>query len=245
MIPWPAEIGMADEAALLTYRFTLKDGSVREFPVRLDPTTLDALPKERPSWPEWTRLSANRCPVCPLKESAHPNCLAAMNVIEVVEAFKDCLSTEEAFVEVFTKTRAFSKRASLAEGVSALMGVLMPTSGCPVLAKLKPNVLTHLPFATVQETIFRTLAMYLLAQFFIDRRGGRADWKLEELGKLIEDVRIVNKNFCERFYQACLKDVNVNALVHLDCFAGLSASAAQKGVDRLSPIEKLFDAYAG
>jgi hypothetical protein len=234
---------VAAEAPFLTYRFTLSDGSVREFPVRLDPSTLVALPRERTDYPEWTRLSSNRCTNCPLPEGSRQNCPAAESVVDVVEAFKASRSTEQVSVEILTQARTFSKRVSLAEGVSALLGVLMPTSGCPVLARLKPNVLTHLPFATVQETVYRTLAMYLFAQFFVEKRGGRADWKLSEFAGFIEDVRAVNRHFCQRFYQVCLKDVNVNALCHLDCFAELT-SGATKRVERMASIEKLFDAFA-
>ncbi|HAH06950.1 MAG TPA: hypothetical protein DCM05_10555 [Elusimicrobia bacterium] len=233
---------MAADAPFLTYRFILADGSVREFPVRLDPSTLKAPPLARAMIPAWARLANHRCPNCPLQEAEHPYCPAALSVIDIVEAFRDSRSTEQATVEVLTQARAFSKRVSLADGVSALLGVLMPTSGCPVLAKLRPNVLTHLPFATVQETIYRTLTMYLLAQFFAAKRGKKPDWTLDEFGLLIEDVRLVNKNFCQRFYEACLKDVNVNALCHLDCFAELTAGAAKRH-ERLAAIEKLFEAF--
>ncbi|MBI5210829.1 MAG: hypothetical protein HY927_12735 [Elusimicrobia bacterium] len=234
---------MAASDVFLTYRFTMDDGVVREFPVRLDCVTLDALPRERTVYPSWTRLSVCQCPNCPFQEETRPRCPVAENVIDIVDAFQDSLSTETALVEVVRETRTLSRRTSLAEGASALLGVLMPTSGCPILGKLKPNVLTHLPFATIQETIFRTLSMYLLAQFFIQRRGGRPDWGIENIGPWIEDVHLVNRHFCKRFFRACLKDVNVNALVHLDSLAELTALAAKKAAPRLDQLEKLFDSY--
>ncbi|MBI4677624.1 MAG: hypothetical protein HY748_08575 [Elusimicrobia bacterium] len=234
---------MADSGAFLTYRFTLDDGKAMEFPVRLDPETLDAAPQERPSYPEWTLLSSCRCPNCPLPEGPDRRCPAAERVVDIVGAFKDSASTEVALVEVVRDARRFSKRTTLAEGVSALLGVIMPTSGCPILGKLKPNVLTHIPFSTIQETIFRTLALYLFAQFLIQRRGGRPDWKIEGLAGLIEDIHTVNRHFSDRFFQCCLKDVNVNALVHLDSFAELTAMATQRSERRLDELEKLFSAY--
>ncbi|MFA6317694.1 MAG: hypothetical protein WC943_09780 [Elusimicrobiota bacterium] len=234
---------MPDAAPFLVYRFTLKDGRVREFPVRLDPETLTAAPKPRKAYPEWTLLSFCKCPNCPLPEGPTARCPAAEHVIDIVEAFKDSASTEIALVEVLRDNRVFSKRTTLAEGASALIGVIMPTSGCPVLGKLKPNVLTHLPFATINETVFRTLALYLFAQFFIQRKGGKPDWKLERLKDLVEDVHTVNRCFSDRFFQICLKDVNVNAVVHLDSFAELTSMAAQRSERRLDQLQKLFAAF--
>ena len=37
----------------------------------------------------------------------------------------------------------------------------MALSGCPVLEQLKPMARFHLPFASVEETIYRAASMYL------------------------------------------------------------------------------------
>ncbi|MBI5622173.1 MAG: hypothetical protein HY924_00195 [Elusimicrobia bacterium] len=234
---------MPDEAPFLVYRFTLQNGSVREFPVRLDPQTLALVPQPRRGRPEWTLLSFCRCPNCPLPEAPDARCPAAVSVTDIVESFKESASTEIALVEVVREGRTTSKRTTLAEGVSALIGVIMPCSGCPVLAKLRPNVLTHLPFASIQETVYRTLALYLFAQFFVQRRGGKPDWKLAGLAALVEDVHTVNRCFSDRFFKICLKDVNVNAVVHLDSFAELTAMATQRSERRLEELQKLFTAF--
>ncbi|MFA6002879.1 MAG: hypothetical protein WC881_02305 [Elusimicrobiota bacterium] len=225
------------------YRFRRDDGTTREFPVRLEPRSMKAMPQTRPSYPEWTRLSFCQCSNCPWKEAAHPRCPVAESMLAVTEAFKDASSTESVRVEIAGPLRTFSKTTSLAEGVSALLGVLMPSSGCPVLGRFRPNVLTHLPFANVEETIFRTTAMYLLGQLFIARRGGRADWDLKSLPAMLDATHAVNQNMVLRLRQACLKDANLNALIRLDDLASLTANAAKRITARLGDLEELFDAY--
>ena len=56
-------------------------------------------------------------------------------------------------------------------GVSSLLGVIMTTSGCPIMAQLKPMVRFHLPFASLEETIFRMVSMHLVAQYLRHQDG--------------------------------------------------------------------------
>ena len=231
---------MADPARAFLYRFTFQDGSLREFPVDLDPGTLRARPRPRSSYPDWTKLSFCRCPNCPFPVDSRPRCPTAESVLDVVEAFQDRRSYETALVEIVTPARTTQKRATLSEGVSALLGLLMATGGCPILGLLRPNVLTHLPFASIDETAFRTLAMYLLAQFFVSQRGGKGDWTLARIGEFLEEVHLVNRHFSERLGSTCLKDANLNAVSRLDAFAHLTDRVARgKGGD----LVPLFDDY--
>ncbi|MFX8692384.1 hypothetical protein ABTM44_17715, partial [Acinetobacter baumannii] len=66
--------------------------------------------------------------------------------------------------------------------------------------------------------MYRTLSMSLMAQYFRQRRGLKPDWDMERLLDLFEEIRLVNRAFCQRLYAACTKDANVNALIHLDSF---------------------------
>ena len=231
---------MAEPGRTFRYRFTLQDGSILEFPVDLDPVTLRIKLRPRSSYPDWAKLAFCQCPNCPFPLDARPRCPTAESLVDVVEAFQDRRSYETALVEIVTPARTTRKRATLSEGVSALLGLLMATSGCPVLGLLRPNVLTHLPFATIDETAFRTLAMYLLAQFFVSQRGGPGDWTLARIGKFIEEVHLVNRHFSERLGSTCLKDANLNAVSRLDAFAHLTDRIARCKGGELAP---LFDDY--
>lgn len=223
------------------YRFSMPDGKVKEFKLRLDGATLRLESPPGGAMPEWTRLSHRQCPNCPLSEDRHPRCPVAVNLVEVIEFFKDLRSSEQVGVEIVSDARAYFKRVPIAVGISALIGITMVTSGCPILDKLKPMVRTHLPFATLEETLYRMVGMYMLLQHFRAKRGEEPDWELKGFLALVEDIRKVNKSFCERLYSVCRADSNLNALVHLDCFVDSSAfQIERKG---LAGIEKLFDAY--
>ena len=225
----------------IRYSFTLRDGSIKKFDVALDAESLRLIPKKRKSYPQWTALSHHQCPNCPLKESTHPRCPIAANLVDVVRFFKDSISWEEADIEITTEARQYRKHTTLQRGISSLIGIYMVTSGCPIMDKLKPMVKTHLPFATPQETMYRAISMYLLAQYFLYRKGRTPDWKLEKLLKTYEAIRIVNRKFTERLGSTGIQDASLNAVIRLNVFADLATLALEeKGLD---DIERLFQAY--
>lgn len=234
---------MGGTEPILTYRFVFRDGTSHEFPVCLTSPALKAVARPRLNYPEWCRLSFCRCPNCPFEESRQPRCPAAESVIDVVEAFQKRVSTEQVVVDIATRRQTCRKQTVLSDGVSALMGVLMATSGCPVLGLLRPNALVHLPFASIDETVFRSLSAYLLAQYMLERRGGQGDWKLARLDKMLDGVHLVNRHFAERLRKTCPEDANVNALVHLDTFAVLTVQAARRMALQAGALEPLFSDY--
>ena len=147
----------------------------------------------------------------------------------------------EVDIEITTEARKYVKHTSLQSGISSLIGIYMVTSGCPVMDKLRPMVRTHLPFATGEETMYRALSMYLLAQYFVYKRGQRPDWDLENLAEIYEEIRSVNKSFCQRLSGAHIKDAILNAVVVLNWFAELTDISPR--TKNLAEIERLFHAY--
>jgi hypothetical protein len=202
------------------YRFRLLSGEEKQFRVELDEEALEQLRPPSTTLPDWTRLTQHQCPNCPLDPAQHPHCPVAVSLVGLVEAFCEGVSYEEADIHVRFGDREYSKRTALQYGVSSLMGLHMVTSGCPVLDKLRPMAHTHLPFASVRETLYRILSMYLLAQYFIQEEGGHPDWKLAKLPQIFEEISLVNKFFCRRLGEVTrMSDAVNNALVNLDCFA--------------------------
>ena len=53
--------------------------------------------------------------------------------------------------------------------------------------------------------------MYLLAQFFRQRRGETPDWELQELSRSYDDIHRVNRAFAKRLASIQEKDANRNA----------------------------------
>jgi hypothetical protein len=221
----------------LRYRFKRKNGETREFTVDLQLPELVIVPPRGAPMEDWTRLDHCQCTHCPLPSAPHAHCPVALNLAPVIAVFKDCLSHEAAEVEVLTETRAYTKTVDLQTGISALMGLIMVTSGCPVMDKLRPMGATHLPFATVDETLFRSVSTYLLAQYLRARRGESADWELRNFASIYEAVGELNRCFKKRLESIIMKDANLNALTQLDCFGMFSALGLEDGsLDGLEPM---------
>lgn len=229
------------EPLKIVYRFTFKGGDVQEFKTVLDGWNLSARPDQRSSYPDWTRLKVEQCSNCPLDEKKHAHCPVALNLSDVIEYFKDHISSDQCELEIMTPARNYHKKVSVAEAASALIGLRMATSGCPIMDQLKPMARTHLPFPTLEETLYRMLGMYMVAQYFRVQDGKEPDWKMHGLVSIINEIRQVNKGFCARLYKVCSQDANLNAIVHLDCFADNSAFLIEKkGLDQ---IRSTFEAY--
>lgn len=234
-------IGEKAKTLDFTYRFTLKDNSVKEVAIHLDVKTMAMIPKARDSYPDWTKLSHSQCPNCPLKEATSPRCPIAANLVDLIGVFKESISYDRAIVEVTMPARKYVKETTLAEGISAMIGIFMVTSGCPILDKLKPMVRTHLPFSTWEETLYRTLSTYLMAQYFLSQENQDTDWQMKNLKKIADEINLVNQAFCDRLKETHLQDAALNAVVQLDCFANLTASFVNE--HRIDELKPLFSAY--
>ncbi len=229
------------EAIHIVYRFQSEDGSERAFETVLDGKTLELRNDTPPNLPGWTKLSFNQCENCPLSEKVE-HCPVAANLSGLIEAFKFSTSYESVFVVVETPERSYAKQTTVQNALSSLMGIYMVVSNCPILDKLRPMVRFHLPFASATETVYRSVTMYLLAQFFRKQKGGTPDWDLEKLVEIYKEVAKVNKGMWNRLSAASSFDANVNALIVLNTFGDALRFSIKKGLDDL---EKLFGTYEG
>jgi hypothetical protein len=229
---------------VVTYRyvFAFKNSPEKEFKLRLDKKTLRLIePEDRPPSP-WAALKSFKCPNCPLDESQYEFCPTATNIIELTDYFKNRDSIEEVEVLVETQERKYLKQVPLYVGLSSLLGIYMVTTGCPILEKLKPMVRYHLPFASIEETTYRSVSMYLLAQFFLLRRKNKPDWNLDNLATVYNDIQLVNKNVCDKVREIIIsRDAADNALVKLDYSALYIFLRLNKNI--LDEIESYFNAY--
>ena len=224
----------------LSYRFVPEKGPAKDFTVKLDPQTLEsAAPAGEPA--DWTRLEHQQCESCPLKKESSPHCPVAVRMAPLVDAFKDSVSYEEADITVSAPGRVYTKRVPMQIGVSGLFGLVMATSGCPILDKMRPMVFTHLPFPSLQETMYRAMSMYLLGQFFVGKKGGKPDWSLDGLAEIFARIGKVNQSLAERLRPLSVRDASVNAVINLDCFATFTKSAIDKS--SLAWLERLFKPY--
>ncbi len=226
----------------LTYRFKFLDGKEKEFLVQLDRTNCSLIAPKRENLPEWTELAFKQCSNCPLSKEEHTHCPVAVNIIDIVEFFQDSQSIEQAIVEVDTRQRVTKRgKTALFPAISSLIGIHMVTSGCPILDKLRPMARFHLPFADTEETVYRALSMYALAQYFRYKKGEKADWDFDGLKKIYQDINRLNIDFSKRLYNDSISEATTNAITSLDCFAQeIDFSISE---DMLEDIQVLFNGY--
>ena len=231
---------MPDSTIWFRYIFTLDNGRRRQFEVHLDPETLNIVPppgvKEPPSW---TTLEYAACAHCPLPPASR-HCPIAVNIAPVVEEFGDVISCRNAEVLVETQERSFYKKGSAQETLFPLIGIYMAASGCPAMEKLKPLTRHHLPFASIEETIYRVITMYVTAQYMRMQNGLEPDWELRGITELYDTINKVNASFCERLSKAVKQDSIVNSVVILDAFAQLVKTPSKKNV---AALRRIFAPY--
>lgn len=235
--------GSEDSGEKISYQYQFKIGSndPKEFTVHLDRQTLRLINGKKDSLPSWTELKCDKCPNCPLDEKKVKHCPAATGVSDAIEFFKEMTSTEEATIRVKTAERNYSANLTATAGISALMGLIMASSGCPIIGRLKPLVRNHLPFSSNKETVYRSIGMYLLSQYFVAKAGKTPDWELKDFTKLYDEINVVNKAFCTRLREASVEDANLNALIKLDCFAQQITFTISEG--NIEDLQALFKAY--
>lgn len=209
----------ADNKIIFRYHFTFKDDSSKTLTAIVDKHTLNIIEPEHKYYPEWAKLKNFKCPHCPLNEEEFEYCPLALNLQDIISEFSDKNSYEIVQVLVETPSRNYQKETSLQQGVSSLLGILMVTSGCPIMGKLKPLLYFHLPFASIDETEVRALSLYLLAQYVKHIKGEKPDWEMKNLKKIYEDVRTLNHHVSKKIVNLSERDANINSLIVLNNFA--------------------------
>lgn len=201
------------------YKYVFGDGTEKVIDVLVDKKTLSVLEPPTVSKPDWARMEYFKCPHCPLNEKEYEYCPLALNVQIILDEFGDKISYEKVNVFVETPSRNYQKDTSLQEGVSSLLGILMVTSGCPVMGKLKPLLYFLLPFASVDETEIRALSFYLLAQYIKLMKNETPDWEMNKLKQIYEDVRLLNYHVSRKIVDLAKNDASINSLIVLNNFA--------------------------
>lgn len=221
------------------YKFKFQDGREKQFEVVLDETTLELQREDPDPMPEWTKLNYSQCENCPLPDTVQ-YCPVAVSLAGLVEAFSDAVSYEAAEVTVETTQRTYFRKTTLQKGLSAIIGIYMSTSNCPVCDKLRPMTMFHLPFANSIETFFRSVSSYLTAQFLLMRRGQTPDWELKGLQEIYKEVNTVNKAMTGRLHRATQKDANINAVVILHSFGDGITYFIENGLTDIEPMFEIF-----
>jgi hypothetical protein len=214
----------------IEYKFKLQTGE--EFVFTVDTERAGGDSEDTTDFPYWTKLDFHKCIGCPLSETEHDFCPAALDAKRITETFKSMLSTERVTIEVTTPDRTYLKETDSQTGLRGLFGLVMATSGCPILSRFKGMASTHLPFATMEETILRVVGAYFIQQYLEQMDGGQPDWGLSGLNNFYTEIQEVNRCFKGRIDAASEQDANMNALGSLIYLAmGVSFSLEDQLAD--------------
>ena len=206
----------------IVYLFRLEAGSEYRFDVELQ------RPPASGNLPAWTRLASDKCPHCPLPDSEGARCPAAADLVPVVERFSALASVDRVDVRVVSEQFEARKRTDTQTALSALMGLILATSGCPILGRMRPLAQMHMPFPTPTDMVYRIATMHLFACFL---RGEPGD--LNGLQGFFADIDALNHAFAGRLKRAVQGDAGINALVMLHSRAMLASYLIEPELDTI------------
>jgi hypothetical protein len=206
----------------IIYLFRLESGAGHRFNVEFERPVVDG------DLPEWTRLEQDKCPNCPLPDAKDARCPAAADLVPIVASFSALSSIDRVDVHVVTPEYEARKRTDTQTALSALMGLILATSRCPILSRMLPLAHMHMPFATTTERVYRIVSMHLMGCFL---RGEPLE--LNGLDVFFSDIEKLNQAFFGRLNRAVERDAGINALLALhsrSMLASLSFKAEMENI---------------
>lgn len=225
---------------IIEYQMVLPDQQKVSYSLQFDEQTVQLLNPVSPELPDWTRLGFKQCSHCPLLTDHHPYCPLAAHLVDLIRHFNGLMSYDSLELQVITEQRTISRRTTVQEALGALLGLVIPASGCPHTSYFRPMARYHLPLASTEETIYRATSMYLLAQYFRKTAGKKADLDFQGLKEIYQNMQVLNGAIAERLRNASKTDSSVNAVILLDMFALALPIAIEES---LTELRRLFAPY--
>lgn len=108
------------------------------------------------------------------------------------------------------------------------MGLILATSACPILARMRPLAHMHMPFVTPTEMVYRFVSMHLMGHFLRGKPAG-----LNGLDELFSDIDRVNHAFFARLNRAVQRDAGINALVSLQSHSMLTSMSIKPEMENI------------
>ena len=206
----------------IIYYFRLESGVGHRFDVEFD------RPPAGGDLPAWTLLEADKCPNCPLADAPGARCPAASDLVPLVEKFSALSSIDRIDLHVVTPEYEARKRTDTQTALSALMGLILATSACPILGRMRPLAHLHMPFATPTEMVYRIVSMHLLGCFLRGEPVG-----LDGLNEFFSEIEQLNHAFFGRLNQAVQRDAGLNALLTLHSRSMLASLSIESEMENI------------
>ncbi len=218
------------------FRYSFYFAADQKVEFEVDEAALSASAEPCGPLPEWLRLDTFRCACCTLPAGEDRPCPAALSIQPVVEAFADRISHEQVRVAVEVDDLHVEATMANQNAARSIIGLQLALSACPILGKLRPMAVYHLPFGSRDHTVFRYLGMYLISQYLRKLDGNDPDWDLEGLRALFANIHDVNEKLADRIRAASERDAAVNSLVFLDTFAHAVEIDLFTSLTKLKPL---------
>jgi hypothetical protein len=223
-----------DKEMFIEYTFTMDDGKFLNYKINFSRPRPDIL--DQTEYPSWTQLGFKQCGNCPLDPKDYSHCPVAIDAKEIILGFREILSCSTTDVKVNTPEREYFKRCDAQTGLRALIGFVMATSACPILAKMRGMAHYHLPFASIDEIVFRVTSSYLLSQYYHHQDGNKADWDLTGLKQHYKEMITLNYDFLQRIRAASEADSNLDVLSTLFSISSLLSVSLEQHLQKLKPL---------
>jgi len=228
-------------SAVIEYKLYPAGQPSVSFRVTLDPFSATYSFPNPDFAPRWTYLEEHQCSHCPLSADTQQLCPLAARVVPFVKKLSHLSSIDEMKVDVtqFDRTRHIVAPAQ--DILGSLLGLFIATSDCPHTRFLRPMAYFHLPLADADETVYRVLSMYRLAQYFRKEKTGKAYAGFEKLNDLYGNMVEVNQKLSKRMRLALSEhedkqDGTLNAVSLLDALSQYVPASIEDAVRDLEPI---------
>lgn len=215
------------------FYFLERNRELKKFEVYLDRKTGIAEPAENPVAKEWTKLEFQKCSHCPLSEERFENCPLALNISGLAEIFADYSSFEKVLVKVRNEIRTYEKEMEFQDGLKSIMGIYFAASGCPHMKLLKPMAHFHLPFASIEETLFRHMGNFFLYEYFSREHKDGIQIDIKDISKYYRNIDQVSIGIYNRVSKVSKKDANKNAIVILNSYGQLMSFESTQNFESL------------
>lgn len=186
--------------------------------------------------PTWMELERFRCEHCAIPPDSRRTCPAALAINPVVKIFSERISHETVQVVVRYQDIKLESVTTIQRAVRSLVGLLLALSACPVLMKLRPMASFHLPFGEKEQTVFRTVGMFFIAQYLRGLEGLESRWDLDELRGLYQQIHRTNTRLADRLREASSKDAAINGLIILDAFGQDVEMNIETNLKKMKPL---------
>ena len=209
----------------------------RRFALAFDAQTLQPLDTQRTDTPAWAALGRHQCTHCPLQAAQTAQCPAALRMADLLDWSASLSSFEQVELTVITGERTTTTaRTSAQRAISSLMGLSSPHQAARRPRSCAPWHAFTCRWPTRPETAYRAASMYLLAQFFVERKGGVLITTWTACASLYRSLHQVNLGLSKRLREAAASDSSPNAVVLLDCFAQALLEMIDDALVELEPF---------